>query len=194
MNFKLPKKEKSMARLTVNTVETAPEKAKERIAAVEKANGFIPNLIGVLANSPQALEMYQEVGKMNSRNSLTSEEIEVVQITAAAHNGCDFCIAGHTKVATKLKMPENVVNALRERTNIEDNTKYQAIAQLVMQLIDKRGQVSDSELQAIKDAGYNDTNILDIVMGIALATLCNYANNVAKNDINPELQPFAPKK
>lgn len=80
-----------MARLTVNTVETAPEKAKERIEAVQKANGFIPNLIGVLSNSPQALEMYQEVGKMNSRNSLTPEEIEVVQITTAAHNGCDFC-------------------------------------------------------------------------------------------------------
>lgn len=183
-----------MARLAVNTVETAPEKAKERIAAVEKANGFIPNLIGVLSNSPQALEMYQEVGKMNSRNSLTPEEIEVVQITAAAHNGCDFCVAGHTKVGTKLKMSETILNALRDRTTIDDNTKYQALAQFVMQLMDKRGQVSDQELQAIKDAGYNDTNILDIVMGVALATLCNYANNVAKTDINPELQAFAPKK
>nr|WP_315041942.1 carboxymuconolactone decarboxylase family protein [uncultured Moraxella sp.] len=181
-----------MARLTVNSVETAPEKAKERIEAVQKANGFIPNLIGVLANSPQALEMYQEVGKMNSRNSLTPEEIEVVQITAAAHNGCDFCVAGHTKVGTKLKMPENVLNALRKRTNIDDNAKYQAVAQFTMQLIDNRGKVSDEQLQAVKDAGYSDTNILDIVMGVALATLCNYANNVAQNDINPELQPFAP--
>ena len=79
-----------MARLTVHTAESAPDKAKERVSMVQKANGFIPNLIGVLANSPQALEMYQELGKMNSRNSLTAEEIEVVQITAAAHNGCDF--------------------------------------------------------------------------------------------------------
>lgn len=54
--------------------------------------------------------MYQEVGKMNSRNSLTPEEIEVVQITATAHDGCYFCVAGHTKVGTKLKMPENVLN------------------------------------------------------------------------------------
>ncbi|ELA08545.1 AhpD-like alkylhydroperoxidase [Moraxella macacae 0408225] len=183
-----------MARLTVNSVETAPEKAKERIESVQKANGFIPNLIGVLANSPQALEMYQEVGKMNSRNSLTPEEVEIVQITAAAHNGCDFCVAGHTKVATKLNMPQNVITALYQRTNIDDNAKYQALAQFTMQLIDKRGQVSDDELQAIKDAGYNDQNILDVVMGVALATLCNYANNVAKNDINPELQPFAPNK
>ncbi|WP_049238023.1 carboxymuconolactone decarboxylase family protein [Moraxella canis] len=181
-----------MARLTVNTVDSAPEKAKERIEMVQKANGFVPNLIGVLANSPQALEMYQEVGKMNSRNSLTAEEIEVVQITAAAHNGCDFCVAGHTKIGTKLKMPENVLTALRGRTAIDDNEKYQALAQFTMQLIDNRGKVSDDELAAVKAAGYTDQNILDVVMGVALATLCNYANNVAQNDINPELQAFAP--
>ncbi|WP_294035123.1 carboxymuconolactone decarboxylase family protein [uncultured Moraxella sp.] len=182
-----------MARLTVNTLETAPEQAKERMEMVQKANGFIPNLIGVLANSPQALEMYQEVGKINSRTSLTPEEIEVVQITAAAHNGCDFCVAGHTKIGTlKLKMPENVLNALRARTTIEDNAKYQALAQFTMQLIDKRGKVSDEELAAIKAAGYSEQNILDVVLGVALATLCNYANNVAQNDINPELQAYAP--
>lgn len=182
-----------MARLTVNTLETAPEKAKERMEMVQKANGFIPNLIGVLANSPQALEMYQEVGKINSKSSLTPEEIEVVQITAAAHNGCDFCVAGHTKIGTlKLKMPENVLNALRARTTIEDNAKYQALAQFTMQLIDKRGKVSDEELAAIKAAGYSEQNILDVVLGVALATLCNYANNVAQNDINPELQAYAP--
>lgn len=182
-----------MARLTVNTLETAPEQAKERMEMVQKANSFIPNLIGVLANSPQALEMYQEVGKINSRTSLSPEEIEVVQITAAAHNGCDFCVAGHTKIGTlKLKMPEAVLNALRARTTIEDNAKYQALAQFTMQLIDKRGKVSDEELAAIKAAGYSEQNILDVVLGVALATLCNYANNVAQNDINPELQAYAP--
>lgn len=182
-----------MARLTVNTLETAPEKAKERMEMVQKANGFIPNLIGVLANSPQALEMYQEVGKINSKSSLTPGEIEVVQITAAAHNGCDFCVAGHTKIGTlKLKMPEAVLNALRARTTIEDNAKYQALAQFTMQLIDQRGKVSDEELATIKAAGYSEQNILDVVLGVALATLCNYANNVAQNDINPELQAYAP--
>lgn len=181
-----------MTRLTVNTLESAPEEAKSRMEAVQKANGFIPNLIGVLANSPHALQMYQEVGKMNASNSLTAEEVEVVQITAAAHNGCDFCVAGHTKVATRLKMPETVLTALRSRTNIDDNQKYQALAQFTMQLIDNRGKVSDEQVKAIKEAGYGEQNILDIIMGVALATLCNYANNVAKTDINPELQAFAP--
>lgn len=184
-----------MARLPILGIDNAPEEARARVEAVQKANGFIPNLIGTLANSPQALAFYQEVGKLNSSNSLTAEEVEVVQITAAAHNGCDFCVAGHTKIGKmKLKMPIDVLKALRSRTAIDSNEKYQALAQFTMQLIDKRGQVSDDELNAFKSAGYTDQNVLDVVMGVALATLCNYANNVAKNDINKELADFAPDK
>lgn len=180
------------ARLTIQTVDTAHSDAKARIEAVQQANGFVPNLIGVLANSPQALQMYQEVGKMNGQNSLTPEEIEVVQITAAAHNGCGFCVAGHTKISKmKLKMDENVLNALRNRTDIDGNEKYQALAKFTMQLIDSRGKVSDDELAQFKQAGYTDQSVLDVIMGVALATLCNYANNVAKTDINPELKEFA---
>lgn len=184
-----------MPRLTLHTLDTAPEQAKDRVEAVQKANGFIPNLIGTLANSPQALAFYQEIGKLNGSNSLTAEEVEVVQITAAAHNGCDFCVAGHTKIGKmKLKMPTDVLVALRQRTDIHSNEKYQALAQFTMQLIDQRGQVSDEELNAFKSAGYDDQNVLDVIMGVALATLCNYANNVAKNDINQELAAFAPNQ
>ena len=133
-----------MARVTVHTVETAPEAAKIRVATALKNNGFLPNLIGVLANSPSALAMYQDVGALNTKTNLSGGEREVVQITAAAHNGCDFCVAGHTKIGTlKLKMPEAVLNALRALTTIEDNAKYQALAQFTMQLIDQRGKVSD---------------------------------------------------
>ncbi|QLB12177.1 putative peroxidase-related enzyme [Bisgaardia hudsonensis] len=184
-----------MARLTVHSISSAPEEAKARMEAVQRNNGFIPNLIGVLANSPQALAFYQEIGKMNGTNSLTAEEIEVVQITAAVHNGCDFCVAGHSKIAKlRLKMPAPILEALRNRTAIEGNLKYQALAVFTMQLIDKRGQVSDAELTAFKSVGYSDQNVLDVIMGIALATLCNYANNVAQTEINPELSDYLPNK
>ncbi|MDO4895688.1 carboxymuconolactone decarboxylase family protein [Moraxella sp.] len=182
-----------MARLPVHTVESAPSEATARIEAVQKANGFIPNLIGVLANSPQALEFYQEVSKLNGKNSLTAEEIEVVQITAAAHNGCNFCVAGHTKIGTlRLKMPNDVLQALRARTSIDSNEKYQALAQFTMQIIDKKGKVSDEELAAFKAAGYTDQSVIDVIMGVALAALCNYSIGVSQAEINPELAEYAP--
>ena len=77
-----------MSQFQIHTIDTAPEAAKEALTAVKNANGFIPNLIGVLANAPTALETYRTVGGINGRNSLTATEREVVQITAAVVNGC----------------------------------------------------------------------------------------------------------
>ena len=119
-----------MARLPVHTVETAPEAAKPRVEAVLKANGFIPNLIGVLANAPEALAFYQEVGKLNAANSLTPGEVEVVQIIAAKTNECGFCVAGHTKIATLKKLlSEKAVQASRNLNPAEfDDAKLAALA------------------------------------------------------------------
>src|SRR5699024_12067154 len=97
-----------MSRLTIQSAETAQEGAAERLAAAQKANGFLPNLLGVLANAPTALETYQTVTQINNRNSLSSAEREVIQITAAVTNGCGFCVAGHTKLAkVALKLSED---------------------------------------------------------------------------------------
>ncbi|HLS51260.1 MAG TPA: carboxymuconolactone decarboxylase family protein, partial [Burkholderiaceae bacterium] len=50
-----------MSRLTVHTIDSAPAAAKERLENAQKVNGFLPNLLGVLANAPTALETYQVV-------------------------------------------------------------------------------------------------------------------------------------
>ena len=86
-----------MTTFTIHTVESAPAEVKEVLETVEKDNnGFIPNLIGLLANAPTALEAYRTVGAINRRNSLTPVEREVVQITAAVTNGCLLCRRSHS--------------------------------------------------------------------------------------------------
>ncbi|NLC37625.1 MAG: carboxymuconolactone decarboxylase family protein [Alcaligenaceae bacterium] len=180
-----------MSRLTLHTVESAPEAARERVAAAEQANGFLPNLIGVLANAPAALETYQVVGAINGRTSLSPAEREVVQITAATLNDCGFCVAGHTKLSLhKLRMPAELVEALRKVEAIAD-PKLNALARFSVAIIEKKGQVSDDELAAFRAAGYTDQQALEVVLGVSLATLCNFANSLAQTPINPELQPFA---
>lgn len=180
-----------MSRLTIHSVGTAPEGARERVQAAEHANGFLPNLIGVLANAPAALETYQVVGAINGRTSLSPAEREVVQITAATLNDCGFCVAGHTKLSLqKLRMPETLVNALRAVDVIED-PKLNALARFSVAVIERKGAVSDEELAAFRAAGYSDQQALEVVLGISLATLCNFANSLAQTPINPELAPYA---
>ena len=180
-----------MSTFQIHTIETAPAEAKEALQAVQNANGFIPNLIGVLANAPTALETYRTVGGINNRNSLTAIEREVVQITAAVVNGCGLSVAGHTKIALKaLKAPEELVKAIRETARIEDE-KLDALARFTLAVILQKAQLTEAQLAAFFKVGYDQQNAIDVILGVSLATLCNYVNNIAKTPINPELQDFA---
>lgn len=180
-----------MSRLTIQSIESAPAEAQDRLRNAKQASGFLPNLLGVLANAPTALETYQTVSAINARNGLTATEREVVQITAATRNGCNFCVAGHTALAyKKLQLPEELVNALRSTQALTD-PKLNTLARFTLDVIENKGAVSDEDLAAFKDAGYTEGNALEVVLGVSLATLCNYANNLAKTPINPELQAYA---
>jgi uncharacterized peroxidase-related enzyme len=181
-----------MSRLTLHTLDTAPADSRPYVEKAIANNGFLPNLIGVLANAPQALETYLTVSGINARTSLTLIEREVVQITAARIHGCDFCVAGHSAVALKkASQPADVVRALQSGVDTGD-AKLDAVARFATAVIAHRGAVGDAELQAFIDAGYNQQQALEVVLGISLATLCNFANSLAGTPVNPQLQPYLP--
>lgn len=179
-----------MPRLPLRTIEDAPEEAKPRLEAAEKNNGFLPNLVRLLANAPIALETYQTVSAINGRASLSLPEREAVQITAAATHGCGFCVAGHTAIAAKkARLDAGVISALRDRTEVPD-ARLDAVARFTEAVIASRGAVGDAELAAFKAAGFDDQAALEVVLGVSLATLCNFANNLGQPDLNPQLAAY----
>lgn len=179
-----------MSRLTLRTIEDAPEEAKERLAAAQKNNGYLPNLLRVLANAPVALETYQTVSAINAKASLGLPEREAVQITAAATHGCGFCVAGHTAIAEKkVGLDRDVIDALRDRDTVSD-ARLNAVARFTEAVIASRGAVADSDLAAFKAAGFDDRAALEVVLGVSLATLCNFANNLGQPPLNPQLEAY----
>jgi uncharacterized peroxidase-related enzyme len=180
-----------MSRLPLRTVDDAPDAAKKGLELAQKANGFLPNLVRLLANAPVALETYQTVSGINARGGLGLAEREAVQITAAATHGCGFCVAGHTIVAYKRAgLTEDVVNTLRNNGHVPD-ARLNAVAELTRAVIRSRGGVDDDELQAFRAAGFSDANALEVVLGVSLATLCNFANNLGQVELNPEYLLYA---
>lgn len=180
-----------MTRLTLHTAETAPADSRPLVETAQRNNGFLPNLIAALANAPVALETYLTVGGLNARASLSLAEREVVQITAARLHGCDFCIAGHSAIALKKAgFTKEAVIALQHGQPVGD-AKLDALAAFTTKVIERRGQVDDAAWQALLAAGYGQQQALEVVLGVSLATLCNFANSLAGSPINPELLPFA---
>lgn len=179
-----------MSRLPLQTIESAPEAAKAALATAEKNNGYLPNLLAILANAPVALETYLTVSGINARSSLTLAERETVQITAAAIHGCGFCVAGHTAIATKKAgLDAATVEALRNQRPLAD-LKLQAVAVFTKAVIASRGAVTDEALAAFKSAGFGDGAALEVVLGVSLATLCNFANNLGQPPLNPQLEAY----
>jgi uncharacterized peroxidase-related enzyme len=180
-----------MSRLPLRTVEDAPAAAKAGLETAQRNNGFLPNLVRLLANAPVALEAYQTLSAINARGGLGLPEREAVQITAAATHGCGFCVAGHTAIAyKKAELNEAVVGALRNGVAGPD-PRLNAVADFARAVIATRGAVDDRDLKTFKAAGFSDANALEVVLGVSLATLCNFANNLGQPELNPELAPFA---
>ncbi len=179
-----------MSRLPLRTIENAPEEARAALAASEKNNGYLPNLLRILANAPVALETYLTVSGINARSSLSLPEREAVQITAAATHGCGFCVAGHSAIADKkAKLDRGVIEALRGRSTVDD-ARLDAVARFAEAVIATRGAVSDEALAAFKAAGFTDQAALEVVLGVSLATLCNFANNLGQAPLNPQMEAY----
>jgi AhpD family alkylhydroperoxidase len=179
-----------MSRVTVHTLESAPAAARPLLETALKANGYLPNLLGVLANAPAALETYLTVSAINGKAELSLPEREVVQLIAATNHGCGFCVAGHTAVGlNKAKLTPEVVEALRTGTVLPD-AKLEAVAAFAREVIATRGNVSDATYLAFQAAGYSEGNALEVILGVSLATLCNFANVFAQTTLNPELAKY----
>ena len=181
-----------MTRLTVHTADSAPEGSRGFIDTVITNNGFLPNHIGVLAGAPVALETYLTVSGINARASLTLQEREVVQITAASVHGCDFCVAGHTAIALKKAgFEKDVVRALQERATT-GNSRFDALVAFTRAVILTRGNVADGELADFLAVGFNAQQVIEVLLGLSLSTVCYFAYNLVRTCINPELQAYRP--
>ena len=179
-----------MSRFPVHTLASVPETVKPRLQLAFDSNGYVSNLVGVLANAPTALETYQTVSVLNANSSLSIAEREVVQLTAATLHGCAFCVAGHTAIAqNKTPLPAASIEALRLNQALED-PRLNTLAIFTTQIIQHRGQVDDLALSTFLLAGFTLENALDVVLGVSLATLCNFANNLAETPLNPELATY----
>lgn len=182
-----------MSRLTLHTVDSAPDAVKPALEKAVRGSGFLSNLLAVLASSPVALQAYQDMSALNADASLSLIEREVVQLVSGTTHGCRFCVAGHTAIATnKAKLDPDILAALRARgfDQIQDE-RLQALAVFTKAVIDTRGQVSDAQLQAFREAGYGDQQALEVITGVGLATICNFANNLARTPLNTQLEAYA---
>ena len=107
----------------------------------------------------------------------------MVLITANFDNGCTYCMAAHTTMSKRQKLPEDVIQALRDNTPIAD-AKLEALRVFTRAVFHKRGWVDQADLDAFYAAGYEKHHVLEVVVGLAFKTISNYTNHVVDTPVD----------
>ncbi len=173
-----------MSRLpTPASTEEAPAAAQPLLQAVKKQLGVVPNLFRLVSTSPAALEGYLGLNGALAKGALEAPTRERIALAVAEINGCDYCLSAHSYLGKNLaKLSDAEIAANRNGGSAD--AKADAAVRFAVKLVNARGHVSDSDLQAVRAAGYNDAQVIEIVLHVALNTLTNYVNEVAKTDID----------
>lgn len=171
-----------MTTFPVHTAETAPD-SKPVLDTVQKAFGFVPNLMGVMAESPQVVEAYLTLMGLFDKTSLSDVEREVILMTNNRVNDCTYCMAAHTTVAQMKKLPEDVINALRDGNPIAD-AKLEALRVFAEKVTVSRGTPSTADVDTLLAAGYTNRTVLEVVLGTSMKVLSNYTNHIADTPLD----------
>jgi uncharacterized peroxidase-related enzyme len=161
----------------------APEASRSLLNVVNAQLGVTPNLFRMVANSPAALEGYVSLLGALSKGSLPRPTHERIALAVAEANGCDYCLSAHTYLGrhvAKLDEQEMTIN----RTGKSTDPKADAAVRFARKVMDARGHVSDADVRAVRDAGYDEAQIIEIVQHVALNTWTNYINSVAKTEVD----------
>lgn len=188
-----------MTLFTLHTLDTAPEAAKPTLQVVQKAWGFVPTLHATLAESPIAVQAYDTLFGLVGQSTLSPQEQQVAYLAINVFHECEYCTAGHTYLARSVKLPEEVIQALREGQPIAGHPRLQALRSFAVAVARERGRVGDATLEAFLDAGFTRANVLEVVTLVATKTISNYTNHLTHTPLEsfmaePSLNWVAPSR
>ena len=173
--------------LDVLSKDSAPEEARELLEQAEENYGFVPNILGVMANAPALLEGYMTLNGIFEKTSFSAAEKQIVLLGAATENECGYCTTAHTAIAKMQDVDDDVLEAVEKGEKIPDE-RLDALFDFTRSMVEKRGHPSDDDLEAFFDAGFSETQVQEVILGVGLKTLSNYNNHVAETPVDEQFK------
>lgn len=176
-----------------HTLETAPAGSREALAKIAQRYGFVPNLAGAFATSPGALAGLDAALETFDAPAMTLGAVErqVVLLAVSVQNRCEYCTAAHSMVATMSGLDRAEVDRLQQGLPLGDS-RLEALRRFAEVVTETRGWPTEEDLQAFADAGFDEAAVLEVVFGVAVKTLTNYVNHIAKPAVNEQFAAFLP--
>lgn len=179
-----------MTKFTLHDMASAPEKSKALLEKSLSSIGMIPNLHAVMAEAPTTLDAYQKLHELVLATSFDNTEKTVVWQTINVEHACHYCVPAHSAISRSMQVSTTVDNALRNKTTLPTE-KLEALRNLTLAVIRQRGLVSEQTLQTFFNAGYQNQQLLEVILIVSQKIMSNYINHLAKTPIDTPFEAFA---
>jgi uncharacterized peroxidase-related enzyme len=180
-----------MSRIAIPTRDDAKDQSRPILDTIAKQYGFAPNLHRLMALSPSALVGWACLQTALAK-TLDAKTRIAVALAVSEADGCDYCLAVHSFSAqnfAKISPAEIELN----RHGQSKDARRAAAANLARSLIETRGHVADSVIEAARQAGFSDAQIVEITALAAQYLLTNFMNNMAETAIDfPRVEASQP--
>jgi uncharacterized peroxidase-related enzyme len=171
-----------MSRLNAIDPSIATGKAKELLDAVKGKLGMVPNMTRVMASSPVVLESYLGFSGALAHGLLDAKTREQIALLTAQRNHCDYCLSAHSAIGKMVGLNHDQILASRHGQGT--NQKTSAALTFARRVLDTRGEVGEGDLAGVRDAGFSEGEIAEIIAHVALNVFTNYFNVAAEVDID----------
>jgi AhpD family alkylhydroperoxidase len=179
-----------MPNYPIHTIASAPEGSKSALEQLHQAFGVIPNIVATIANSPKLINSLVGLFQQVHSPGLTEPENQIVLLTDAVANACTYAVAFHTALALQQGISSEETTAIRER-RLPADARFAALSKLAKTLIEKRGHLSDQELDSFIAAGFTKEQVLEVVAIVAASTITNYAGSIANPALEDAFRQYA---
>ena len=157
----------------IDAANTTPDR-QALLGQVHAAFGATPAMFRAVANSPAALaSMWGSFGALDGGrvSPLLGEQIAVA---IANRNACEYCLAAHTALGRKAGASSEQMAAAQ--VGQSSDTATAAALAFALKVVENRAQIGDADVQALRDAGFDDELIVEILAHVALNLFTNYVN------------------
>ena len=179
-----------MTMFTQHTIESAPAASRRSMTAVSAKQGYLPAAVGLLAESPEALDGFLRLSAAFDACTLDPLAREVVIMTVAVRNGCHLCVAMHSARLAALGADPDLAAALRSGAPVGE-VRLDAVRAFTLQVLDTAGDVGGEAVAEFLGHGFTRRNALEVVLGIGALTLSTLANRLTGAPVDEQLRAFA---
>jgi alkylhydroperoxidase family enzyme len=186
---RIPRSERNqeMHKFVVHTIESAPEKSRQPLQVLKQKFGFVPNVAATMAESPVLINAF--IGGFASFHggSFSEAEKQALLLTNAVTLKCPWAVAFHSSMALHEGVASSDVRAIRDG-KLPTDVKYAALSGIAKALIEKRGNVTETDIANFTSAGYSQVQILEVITGIGMSTMASTTGNLAGTPVEDHLK------